>query len=249
MSTLQEEISAILQNAFPEHYTSAVILAAGSSTRMGIGKNKQLEEVNGAPVLAHTLMAYQKCPLIAEIVVVARPDDFPAIQEIKKNYGITKFTQLTAGGKTRQASAQCGVAKISADCRYVAIADGARCLIKWQDIARVCLAAYSHKAASAGHLIPDTVKRASVLGKTRETVDRTGLWAVQTPQIFHTSLYKAALLRAAQEKSAVTDDNSLIENLGYAVTLIECGAANLKITTAEDLPLAEAILSYREKEQ
>ena len=102
-------------------------------------------------------------------------------------------------------------------------------------------------AASAAHQVTDTVKRTTTLGMTRETVDRNNLWQAQTPQIFHTSLYTAALYQAEKDGFSVTDDNSLIEHLGYQVRMVECGLQNIKITTAEDLPLAEAILEYRSK--
>ena len=240
------DIMELLRKNVIGNQTSAVILAAGNSTRMGKGVNKQLQTVHGIPVLAHTLMAYQRCALIREIIVVARPQDFEAIYQMSKTYHIKKLRHIVSGGSTRQESAERGFAKISENSRYVAVADGARCLITPEQIAKVCLRAYRHKAASAGHLISDTVKRANALGAIRETVDRTGLWQVQTPQIFHTSLYAAALQHAKAENFEVTDDNSLIEKLGYRIQLVECGRENLKITTKDDLALAEAILRYRE---
>ncbi len=235
-----------LRESMPECYTAAVILAAGSSSRMGGGISKQLREINGIPVLAHTLLAYQKCPLIREIVVVARAEDLDEIYAMHLQYGISKMTGLVVGGSTRQESAKRGVERLGAHVKYVAVADGARCLVTPKQIAKVAMTAYSHKAAAAGHKVQDTLKRASVTGAVCETVDRTDLWQIQTPQIFHTSLYHAALAKAEADGVAVTDDAGLIEHLGYRVHLVECGAANMKITTPEDLPLAEAILTYRE---
>ena len=239
----------LLQKAVSGKDTAAVILAAGSSTRMGGGINKQFRLVNGIPVLAHTLLAYQRCILIREIIVVAQPKDFDAIYKLSKTYQIKKLRHIVAGGATRQESAARGFAKLSEGIRYVAIADGARCLITPQQITKICLRAYHHKAASAGHLISDTVKRANSMGGIQETVDRTGLWQAQTPQVFHTSLYNAALHHAAAESFEATDDNSLVEKLGYRIQMVECGIENLKITTAEDLILAEAILRYREAQK
>ena len=243
MSKLSK-IAEIVHEYLPDSYTAAVILAAGSSTRMG-KINKQLYQLNGIPVLAHTLMAYEKCPLIHEIVVVTKPENFESVYEMKKKYGITKLTQLAAGGKTRQESSKIGVEKLSAKVKYVAIADGARCLTTPAQITKVCLSAYSNKVACAAHLITDTVKRATVLGNVTKTVDRTGLWQMQTPQVIHTSLYHAAAIKAEKDGFTVTDDASLIEHLGYRVHLVECGYANIKITTPQDLPLATAILNYR----
>lgn len=230
-----------------KHYTGAIILAAGNSTRMGKNINKQMELLCGVPVLAHTLIAYQKCALIREIVVVTRPQDFEAVFQLRTKYGISKLTHIVAGGSSRQESAKNGISKLSEQVRYVAIADGARCMIKPEQIAKVCLRAYRYQAASAAHQISDTVKRTTALGMTKETVDRNNLWQAQTPQIFHHSLYIAALSRAQKDNYKVTDDNSLIEHLGYQVRMVECGRENIKITTAADLPLAEAILQYRSK--
>ena len=231
------------------NYTAAIILAAGNSTRMGKNVNKQLEPLCGVPVLAHTLQAYQKCALIREIVVVTRPQDFDAVYKLRGEYGITKMTHIVAGGSSRQESAKNGMSKLSDKVRYVAIADGARCLTTPEQIAKVCLRAYRYQAASAAHLISDTVKRTNAVGMTKETVDRNNLWQAQTPQIFHHSLYIAALARAQSDNYSVTDDNSLVEHLGYQVRVVECGRENIKITTADDLGLAEAILQYRSKDK
>ena len=230
-------------------HTAAIVLAAGNSTRMGKNVNKQMELLCGVPVLAHTLMAYQRCKLIRQIIVVTRPDDFEAVYQISQTYGISKLTHVVAGGKTRQESAKNGMRKLGSDVRYVAIADGARCLTTPAQIAKVCLRAYRTQAASAGHKVSDTVKRTTPLGMTKETVDRNNLWQAQTPQIFHTALYTAALYQAEADGFSVTDDNSLIEHLGYQVRMVECGLQNIKITTPEDLPLAEAILEYRSKSE
>ena len=245
MSKLQKLIEYVQRKA-PESRTAAVILAAGSSTRMGGKLNKQLYSLNGKPVLAYTLIAYQKSPLIREIVVVTRPEDFDAIYKMRKQYGITKLVHLVSGGATRQESAKKGVAALGEDIKFVAIADGARCLTTPALINKVCLTAYRTNAACAAHLVSDTVKRATVLGNVTETIDRTGLWEVQTPQVFHTALYQAALLKAETDNFKVTDDATLVEHLGYRVRLVECGRSNIKITTPDDLPLAKAILNYRE---
>lgn len=228
--------------------TAAIILAAGNSTRMGKNVNKQMETLCGVPVLAHTLLAYQKCKLISEIIVVTRPQDFDAVYKLRDRYGIDKLTHIVAGGDTRQESAKRGMRKLDPAIRYVAIADGARCLTTPAQIAKVCLRAYRCQAASAAHKISDTVKRTTALGMTKETVDRNNLWQAQTPQVFHTSLYTAALYQADADSFSVTDDNSLIEHLGYQVRMVECGMQNIKITTPEDLPLAEAILQYRSRQ-
>ena len=228
------------------NYTAAIILAAGSSTRMGLNVNKQFERLRGIPVLAHTLKAYENCPVIREIIVVSSAKSIKLVEDLVKAYGITKVTRVVAGGQTRQASAICGLRAVSDKAHFVAIADGARCLTTPMQIANVCLHAYRHNAASAAHKVTDTIKRANAAGMSQATVDRAKLWQAQTPQVFHTALYTAALHRAVKERFVATDDNALIENLGYRVCMVECGLQNIKITTPDDLPLAEAILAYRE---
>ncbi len=245
MSKLQQIVETV-HKYLPDSSTAAVILAAGDSKRMG-NLNKLFYRVGGMPVLAHTLIAYQKCPLIREIVVVAKPEDFGKIQALKSQYGISKLTQLANGGETRQESAKNGIEKLSDSVKFVAIADGARCLTTPTQITKVCLSAYRQMAACAAHKVSDTVKRATVLNNTTETIDRKDLWEMQTPQVFNTSLYKAAMLRAEENNLVATDDATLIEGLGYRVHLIECGVGNIKLTTVEDIPFVEAILSYRNR--
>ena len=245
MSKLQQIVETV-HRYLPDSSTGAVILAAGESKRMGV-INKLFYRIDGIPVLAHSLIAYQKCPLISEIVVVAKPEDYSKIQEIKIQYGITKLTKLARGGETRQESAKNGVEKLSDKIKYIAIADGARCLTTPTQITKVCLAAYRQVSACAAHKVTDTVKRATVLHNTTETIDRRDLWEMQTPQVFHASLYQAAMLRAQDDKFSATDDSTLVEKLGYRVHLIECGIGNIKITTVEDIPFAEAVLNYRKR--
>ena len=229
--------------------TAAVILAAGRSTRMGKKQNKQLLTVNDVPVLAHTLMAYQNCPHIRQIVVVARQQDFPAIVEIRQAYGIKKMTKLVVGGKDRQESARFGVSQVDPEIRFVAIADGARCLTTPEQITEVCLRAYKFQAASAGHLLTSSIKRATNMGMITESVDREGLWEAQTPQVFHVALYNAAIHKALGDGFEATDDNQLIEHLGYQVKMVECGRNNIKITTPDDILFAKAALTARETKQ
>ena len=245
MSNLFHATARLLNGG--KNATAAVILAAGSSTRMGKDQNKQFMKINGIPVLARTLLAYQNCDLIRQIVVVARPSDFEQILALRKAYHISKLTKLVPGGSTRQDSARRGVNNIDAEMKYVAIADGARCLITPEQISRVCLRAFEFKAASAGHQICSSVKRTSSLGTIKETVDRSNLWVAQTPQIFHTSLYQAAMSKAIADKIEVTDDNALIEHLGYQIKMVECGRENIKITKPEDIAFANALARAREK--
>ena len=240
-SVTETVMKTLLQN----RNTAAIILAAGNSTRMGKGRNKQMEKICGVPVLALSMRAYQRCALIRDIIVVTREEDLDAVYELAKVHKIDKLRQVVVGGATRQQSAEQGIKALTADVKYVAIADGARCLTTTEQIATVCLRAYRTKAAVAAHEVSDTVKRTNATGFVKETVDRKNLWQAQTPQVFHTSLYTAALYRAMEDGFEGTDDASLVEHLGYRVQMVECGRENIKITTPDDVSLAEAILSYR----
>ena len=232
-------------NGTPDkHFTSAIIAAAGLSTRFG-DENKQAVSILDVPVLIHTLRAYDASDCIDEIIIVTKKEDVELWREQCDLFSIKKVKGIVEGGKTRQESVMCGLEAISDKAKYVAIADGARCLVTPAQITKVCLMAYRTQAACAAHLISDTVKRATAIGNVKETVDRTGLWQVQTPQVFHTTLYHAALAKAEADDFTVTDDASLVEHLGYSVRLVECGRANIKLTTPADLPLAQAILNYR----
>ncbi len=245
MSFFTQGLSSLFRGQKTKEKTAALILAAGNSTRMGGKTSKQFMELCGIPVLAYTLLAYQSSPFIHEIIVAARKEDFEQIAKIRKEYGITKLHTVVSGGKDRQSSARRAFAKIGPDISYVAIADGARCLTTQPEIEAVCLAAYRHRAASAAQRVVGTVKRSTKKGAVTETVNRENLWEAQTPQVFHISLYAAALKKAAMDGRSETDDNALIEQLGCKVQLVECSKENIKITTPEDLRLATAIISLR----
>lgn len=223
--------------------TSAVIVAAGGSTRMGKGVSKQLLKLAGVPILARTLYAFQQSGYIDEIVVVTRPEDMKEVSTLLTKYGIKKPVRLVAGGATRADSVKRGFAAINKKAKFVAIHDGARCLITPAMIKKVLRAAYLHRAATAACTVTDTVKIATKRGFIARTENRDLVWLAQTPQVFDTNLYRAAL--ANVKDNTLTDDNQLIEAIGYPVKLVDCGTENLKITRPEDLPRAEAILAAR----
>lgn len=228
--------------------TAAIIAAAGNSTRMGKGQNKQFICVAGVPVLARTLLAFENAAEIGEIVVVTREGDFDAVFSLAERYHITKFTAAAAGGETRAQSVQNGFALIHPYARYVAIHDGARCLVTPEGIDAVCRAAYRYRAASAVTTVTDTVKTVNSRGYITGTIPRDTLLLAQTPQVFDTNLYRAALatLKSTEE---FTDDNQLAEGVRYPVKPVDLGAENIKITRPADVALAEWILSRREDKQ
>ena len=245
MGELTHQTANLLLASNPKNRTAALILAAGSSTRMGGRTSKLFLSLDGMPVLAHTLLAYQRSPLITEIIIAARESDVDAVVALCNDYRISKLSAVVIGGANRQESALRAFSVISPEIRFVAIADGARCLVTPTEIEMVCGEAYRKKAASAGTRVTGTVKRTTGGGAILETLDRDTLWEAQTPQVFHIALYAAAQNRAATEGYVGTDDNELVERLGYRVQMVECHRDNIKLTTQDDLLLAESILALR----
>ena len=227
--------------------TAAVILAGGSGTRMQLRENitKQLLLVDGVPVLIRSISAFEASEYIDEIVVVAKAEELTTVEALVLEYGLKKVARIVSGGDTRQASARRGLEAVSSKMKYIAIHDAARCLVTPAMIADVVSAAYANRAASAGRACTDTVKRVTTQGYVSETLDRETLFFAQTPQVFDVSLYRAAAYMAKQKEECVTDDNMLVEKLGQAVKMVDCGEENIKITTQTDLYMAEAILRAR----
>jgi 2-C-methyl-D-erythritol 4-phosphate cytidylyltransferase len=174
-------------------------------------------------------------------------NEIPEWQRLCKEHSISKVTKIVQGGYTRQESVLCGLDAVSKKSKYVAIGDGARCLITPEQIKSVCRAAYKYKAATAAHKCTDTVKIANKNGFIESTADRDTVWLAQTPQAFKTKLYRAAAYTALKKGTQVTDDNSLVENVGHPIRLVECGAQNIKITTREDIAIADGVLADRER--
>ncbi len=223
-------------------YVSAVIVAAGSSNRMG--RPKQAIPLLGKPVLAHTLLAFDRTQSVGEIIVVTRDEDRATVQQYIEIYGIRKVRAVVVGGATRQQSVQNGVA-LCGDYPLIAIHDGARPLITTEGIERVAEVARVEGAAAAAMRAVDTVKIADKDGYVAATPDRATVWHVQTPQIFAADNYRAALRQAVTNGGDYTDDCQLMEKAGHRVRLIETGSSNFKVTVPEDVALAAAILTER----
>ena len=223
--------------------SAAIIVAAGSSTRMGGEVSKQFMCVDGIPVLARTMLAFDKSPYIDQIVVVAREEEIPLVKELQAQYGIEKLHAVVAGGADRGESVKNGVKAVGKHIKYLAIHDGARCLVTPSMIKKVMRAAFMHRAASAACPVRDTVKIADKRGFIKKTVDRNSVYLAQTPQVFHADLYRAAAALCTDKN--FTDDNQLLEAADFPVKLVDCGHENLKITTPEDIGRAEDILARR----
>ena len=226
-------------------FTSAIIVAAGNSTRMGYGISKQMALLEGMPVVVRTLRAYQQSPDIDEIIVVAREDEMCYYEEFKEKYKLTKLAHVVRGGTDRQESVLNGLKKVREHAGFVAIADAARCLVTPEMISKVCHNAYVFGGASAACRVVDTVKTADNNGFIKSTEDREKIWLAQTPQMFKLNIYRAAAYSARDKGFKATDDNSLVERIHRRIKLVDCGQENIKITTGDDLTRAKLILQAR----
>ena len=242
-------LRAITGTPHPKNFTSAVIVAAGLSERFGGSVTKQMTSVCGEPLLIHTVRAYEEADCIHEIIVVAKSVEIPVWTELFREYGFKKISAIVKGGHTRQFSVMNGFEAINKKAKFVAIADGARCLTTPDIVNDVCRSAYKYKAATAAHRSTDTVKIADKKGFIDLTADRDTVWLAQTPQVFKASLYRSAAYTALKKDITVTDDNSLVESIGHPIRLVECGAQNIKITTRDDLVIAESVLYERAKQK
>ena len=225
--------------------TTAIIVAAGNSTRMGGTLSKQLLSICGTPVLVRTLLAFEGADTIQDIIVVTKPQMIAEVLLFGEEYGITKLTAVIPGGATRALSVKNGLAAIDPATKFVAIHDGARCLVTPDMIDQVCRAAYRYRAASAVASVSDTVKTATRSGFVAGTIDRNSVFLATTPQVFSANLYRAAL-ETVPNADQLTDDNQLIEQLPHPIKLVDCGKENIKITTPDDVDLAEFLLKKRE---
>ena len=232
---------------FSKPFLSAVIVAAGSSARMG-GKDKIFLPILGIPVVARSLLAYENCTDISEIIVVTREDSIEKMRALAEEYGITKLKDIVAGGPTRAESVRNGLEAVSADAAFIAIHDGARPLIQPEDISRCAADAFEYGGAVLAVPAVDTIKYGKKNGFVEYTPAREKLFAVQTPQIFDIEVYESAMRRAFRELSDWTDDSKILENDARKVFLTPGKRYNIKITSPEDILIAEALLKGRENE-
>ena len=219
-------------------YCGAVIVAAGSASRMG-GIDKVMAPIAGEPMIVRTVRQFQACDAIREIIVVTREDLIVPIMDLCHEF--SKLKAVVIGGETRQKSVSMGLNALSDKCKLVAVQDGARPFASWQLIDRVVRAANTYGAAAPAIAVKDTVKVVRG-GIVSETPDRSALRAVQTPQVFDFDLLRGALKKAEADAVAITDDCAAVEHLGMPVRIVEGEETNIKVTTPLDLKLAELIL-------
>ena len=233
-----EKLTKLGRKVLPLKRCGAVIVAAGSASRMG-GIDKVMASLGGTPMVARTAAAFQNCDAIAEIVIVTRPDLIRPISALCA--GMDKVRAVVAGGSSRQESVWQGLNALSEDIQLAAIHDGARPLVSNLVIDRTVRAANSYGAAAPAVPVKDTIKVVKG-GLVEKTPERATLQAVQTPQVFDFDLLRGALKKAEEEKAAVTDDCSAVERLGMKVKIVEGDERNLKVTTPMDLKIAEMLL-------
>ena len=219
---------------------TAIVLGAGSGTRMKSDKNKMLLEIDGKTVIERSVEAFLDIPGIDEIIVTAREQEINEYKSLLKSEKI----KFVIGGATRQKSVKNAVEAIDkAD--FIIIHDGARPFVRKEDIIKTLEEAKEYGAAAVGVFVKDTIKIVNSENFVVKTPERSTLFAVQTPQIFSFELYKNALKYAELRGSDFTDDCQLIESTGGKVKMVEGDYSNIKITTPEDIPLAESIIKKR----
>ncbi len=222
---------------------AVVIVAAGSSMRMGM--DKILAKVGGKPVIARTVSAFDASPLICEIVVVTRQESVVEVADICKEYGFRKVTKVICGGATRAQSALAGVCEVGDKIKLIAVHDGARPFVSEELITRTLAAAAEHIAAAPALKATDTIKLADEEGVVTETIDRDRALLMQTPQVFDASIIKGALTRAVELNLKVTDDCSAVEAMGVKVYTVAGDEDNIKLTRPRDILVAEQIIAER----
>ena len=232
------KITNAARKVLPLKYCSAVIVAAGTASRMG-GIDKVMAPLGGEPMIVRTVRTFQACDAIREIVIVTRPDLLVPIMDLC--HGFDKVRAVIAGGDSRPESVARGLSALSGKTKLVAVQDGARPLITVEVIDRTVRAAHSYGAAAPAIPVKDTIKVVRG-GIVAETPDRSSLQAVQTPQVFDLDLLKGALTKAEKDGAAITDDCSAVERLGMSVRMVEGDERNIKVTTPLDLKIAELLL-------
>lgn len=227
---------------------AAVIPAAGVGRRMATPVEKQFLPLRGLPILSHTVRAFQECPEIEAIVVVVPEAKIGWVwEQVVRRNNFHKVIDVAAGGATRQESVRRGLKRIGDGWDVVVIHDGVRPLVLPETISMVVEEARFHGACVVAIPMKDTIKEVDENGFVLRTIPRQGLWSVQTPQAFRHRIIAQAHLLAERDGFEATDDSGLVERMGFKVKVVMGSQENLKITTAEDLILAEEIMARRER--
>lgn len=232
----------------PTQDTAVVLVAAGASTRMGAGSGvrKPFLVLDGRTVLEHAARAFDVLERVREIVLVGHPDDLERLEALARtSTSLRKVRRVVAGGELRVDSVRAGVGALDDESELVAVHDAARPLVPSTIVARALATAAERGAALVATPVVDTIKTSSDGLVAESTLDRSVLWAAQTPQVFRLATLRALLERARREAFRPTDDAALHERYVGPVPIVACDATNLKITTPEDLLLAASLLRSR----
>lgn len=232
------KLTETLRQILPLRYCGAVIVAAGSASRMG-GIDKVMAPLQGEPMLVRTVRTFQESDVIREIVIVTRKDLLPRVKALCA--GFDKVKTVVEGGADRASSVSAGLDALSKRVALAAIHDGARPLVSLEVIEWTVRAANTYSAAAPAIPVKDTIKTVQG-GIVTETPDRSKLQAVQTPQVFDLDLLLGALKNAADKKLSITDDCSAVEAMGMSVKIVEGDERNIKVTTPLDLKIARMFL-------
>ena len=232
------KITGVIRKTLPLKYCGAVIVAAGTASRMG-GIDKVMAPINGEPMIVRTVRTFQNAVAVKEIVIVTREDLIPKITSLCGKFD--KVRAVVVGGKDRAESVKNGLRMLSKQVKLAAVQDGARPLITEAVIDRTIRAAHTYGAAAPAIPVKDTIKVVEG-GIVSSTPDRATLKAIQTPQVFDFDLLKAALKKAFEDGAAITDDCSAVERMGFKVRIVEGDERNIKVTTPMDLKIAELLL-------
>ena len=230
--------------------TIAIIPAGGSGKRLGADIAKQYLSLSSLPVLVHTLRVFQKSGITDDVILIVPQDDLVFVREqIVEKYGLTKVSTVVKGGSQRQDSVRNGLEAIAKPCDVVIVHDGVRPFVTEEMIARVVKAAAEEGAASIGVPVKDTIKETTGENIVVATLPRQNLWQTQTPQAFRYDLLCRAYAAAGKDHYYGTDDASLVERIGVKVQVIAGSYKNIKITTPEDLIMAEVLMKEKTREQ
>jgi len=221
----------------------ALIISAGKGHRFIEGKKKQFHLLAEKPILAHTIDKFETCPLIHSILLVVGQEDMDyCLKEIIEKYQYKKVSQIVPGGKRRQDSVRNGIEVLSKDAEIVVIHDGVRPFVTKEMIEDSIRSAIRFGAVVLAMPVKETIKMVQPDGTVLKTLDRESLWQIQTPQTFQVNVIKEAYHKATEDGFAGTDDASLVERLGIKVHILPGSYTNIKITTPEDLILANLFL-------
>ncbi|MFC7442688.1 2-C-methyl-D-erythritol 4-phosphate cytidylyltransferase [Laceyella putida] len=222
-----------------------VIPAAGQGKRMGTKESKQFLSFQDRPILIHTLHIFETHPEVDEIVIAVREDEIGRVRQMVAEAGLKKVTHVVTGGQERQDSVYSGLQVLSSE--WVLVHDAVRPFVSHEAITRLLTDVKMHGAAILAVPVKDTVKMVDAAGIVESTPDRKRLWAVQTPQAFRADMLMEAHEQGRKIGAMVTDDAMLVEELGIDVRVVEGEYTNIKLTTPDDLVLAEAIYQMRSK--